>query len=109
MDLYCVMGNPVEHSRSPWIHARFAELTGQSLHYGRRLLPLGGLADGIAAFRADPSGTARGCNITVPFKFDAPALTQHLTPRAELARAVNILRFDDDGIHGDNSDGIGLV
>ena len=109
MDLYCVMGNPVEHSRSPWIHARFAELTGQSLQYGRRLLPFGGLADGIAAFRAEPDGLARGCNVTVPFKFDAPVLAHHLTPRAELARAVNILRFDDDVIHGDNSDGIGLV
>ena len=39
MDLYCVMGNPVEHSRSPWIQARFAELTGQALDYRRRLVP----------------------------------------------------------------------
>ena len=86
MDLYCVMGNPVEHSRSPWIHARFAELTGQTLDYGRRLAPLDGFAEAVAAFRADPRGTARGCNVTVPFKFDAAALAQHLTPRAALAR-----------------------
>mgnify|MGYP002141165478 CR=1 FL=1 len=39
-DHYCVLGNPVEHSRSPWIHTRFAELTGQSLQYGRRLVEL---------------------------------------------------------------------
>jgi len=109
MDLYCVMGNPVEHSRSPWIHARFAELTGQALNYGRRLAPIGGFADAVAAFRADPSGTARGCNVTVPFKFDAAALAQHLTPRATLAHAVNVLSFREDGIHGDNSDGVGLV
>jgi shikimate dehydrogenase len=110
MDLYCLMGNPVEHSRSPWIHARFAELTGESLTYGRRLVPLGGFAQAVAAFRAEPSGTARGCNITVPFKFDAAALAaQHLTPRAALAQAVNVLSFDDQGIHGDNSDGAGLV
>ena len=109
MDLYCVMGNRVEHSRSPWIHARFAELTGQALNYGRRLAPIGGFADAMAAFRADPSGTARGCNVTVPFKFDAAALAQHLTPRATLAHAVNVLSFREDGIHGDNSDGVGLV
>jgi shikimate dehydrogenase len=109
MDLYCVMGNPVEHSRSPWIHARFAELTGQTLDYGRRLVPLGGFDEAVAAFRADPAGTARGCNVTVPFKFDAAALAQHLSPRAALARAVNLLSFKEDGIHGDNSDGAGLV
>ena len=109
MDLYCVMGNPVEHSRSPWIHARFAELTGQSLDYGRRLVSIGAFDEAVDAFRADAAGTARGCNVTVPFKFDAAALAQHLTPRARLAQAVNVLSFRDDGIHGDNSDGIGLV
>ena len=110
MDLYCVMGNPVEHSRSPWIHARFAELTAQTLDYGRRLVPIDGFADAIAAFRADPRGTARGCNVTVPFKFDAAQMARaHLTPRATLAGAVNVLSFRGDEVHGDNSDGIGLV
>jgi len=108
-DLYCVMGHPVEHSRSPWIHARFAELTGQQLQYGRRLAPLDDFAGAVAAFRAESSGTARGCNVTVPFKFEAAALSRHLTPRATLAQAVNVLSFLDDGVHGDNSDGIGLV
>jgi shikimate dehydrogenase len=113
MDLYCVMGNPVEHSRSPWIHARFAELTGQSLSYDRRLVPLGTFAEAVDAFRADPAGTARGCNVTVPFKFEAGALAaRHLSPRAALAGAVNTLSFatgGPDGVHGDNTDGAGLV
>ena len=114
MDLYCVMGNPVEHSRSPWIQARFAELTGQTLDYRRRLVPLGGFAEAVAAFRADPAGTARGCNVTVPFKFDAAEVAAgHLTPRAALAGAVNTLVFDDPAtggaIGGDNTDGAGLV
>ena len=109
MDLYCVMGNPVEHSRSPWIHARFAELTGETLDYGRRRIELGGFAEGLAAFRADPAGTARGCNVTVPFKFDARDAAQHVSERAALAEAVNTLSFRDDGVHGDNTDGVGLV
>ena len=113
MDLYCVMGNPVEHSRSPHIHARFAELCGQQLDYGRRLIPLGAFAEGIAAFRSEAAkrgDTARGCNITVPFKFEAAALAQHTSERALLAQAANTLRFDADGsIHADNTDGIGLV
>ena len=105
-DLYCVMGNPVEHSKSPWIHARFAELTGQHLHYGKRLIPLDGFARGVAAFRAEGG---RGCNITVPFKFQAAPLATELTPRATLAQACNVLRFDGDRVLADNTDGLGLV
>jgi shikimate dehydrogenase len=106
MDLYCLMGNPVEHSRSPWIHARFAELTGQALRYEKRLVPLGGLAQAVRDFRAEGG---KGCNVTVPFKFDSPALATQLTPRARLAQASNTMRFEGDSVLGDNTDGIGLV
>lgn len=106
MDKYCVMGNPVEHSRSPWIHARFAQLTGQDLQYGKRLVPLDGFAAAVRAFRAEGG---KGCNVTVPFKFESPALATRLTPRAQLAQASNTLRFDGDEVLGDNTDGVGLV
>lgn len=106
MDRYCVMGNPVDHSKSPWIHARFAALTGQTLEYGKRLVPMDGFAEGVRAFRAEGG---KGCNVTVPFKFEAFGLADVRSARAELAGACNTLRFDADGIHGDNTDGIGLV
>ena len=106
MDLYCVMGNPVEHSKSPWIHARFAELTGQSLHYGKRLVALDGFSAAVQAFIAEGG---RGCNITVPFKFEAAALASHTSERARLAQACNVLTFKDGAILADNTDGAGLV
>ncbi|HWI83254.1 MAG TPA: shikimate dehydrogenase, partial [Ramlibacter sp.] len=100
-DRYCVMGHPVEHSRSPWIHARFAQLTGQAMTYEKRLVPLGGFATALRAFQAEGGS---GCNVTVPFKFDAAALAGRPSPRARLARACNTRRFDGDGIFGDNTD-----
>lgn len=106
MDRYCVLGNPVEHSRSPWIHARFAQLTGQQLEYGRRLAPLDGFAQTVQAFRTEGG---KGCNVTLPFKFEAAALATELTPRAQLAQACNTLRFDGGRVLADNTDGIGLV
>ncbi len=117
MDRYAVAGNPVEHSRSPFIHAEFAKQTGQALHYGRLLCPLGGFADAIEAFarseRDDqndaPRGPARGCNVTVPFKFDAFRRAPRHTERAALAGAANTLRFDAQGWLADNTDGCGLV
>ena len=106
MDQYCVMGNPVAHSQSPWIHARFAELTGQSLHYGRRLVAADGLAEAVRDFAAEGG---KGCNITVPFKFEAQALARRTSERAQLAQAANLLSFEPEGIFADNTDGIGLV
>jgi shikimate dehydrogenase len=109
MDLYVVTGNPVAHSQSPFIHAAFARQTGQQLDYGRLLCPLDDFAATLRRFVADSDGgTVRGCNVTVPFKFDAFALATRHTARAALARAVNTLRFDGGDWLGDNTDGAGL-
>lgn len=105
-DRYAVAGNPVAHSRSPAIHARFAAQTGQAVAYDRLLCPLDAFADTVRAFAA---GGAKGANVTVPFKFEAFALAARRTPRAELAEAANTLRFDADGWLADNTDGVGLV
>ena len=105
-DLYCVMGNPVAHSRSPAIHARFAELTGEHLVYERCLLPIDGFVQGVRDFIARGG---RGCNVTVPFKIEAAALATHRSERVQLAGAANTLVFAPDGIHADNTDGLGLV
>ena len=110
MDRYAVVGNPVEHSRSPFIHAAFAQQTGQALHYGRLLCPLDAFEPTLRRFAADRSeGPVRGCNVTVPFKFDAFRLASHRSDRAQLAQAANVLRFDADGWFADNTDGVGLV
>ena len=110
MDRYVVTGNPVEHSQSPFIHAEFARQTGQVLDYGRLLCPLDAFAATVQRFAADATGgAARGCNVTVPFKFEAFALAPRHTARATLAQACNTLRFDVDGWLGDNTDGAGLV
>jgi len=105
-DLYAVAGNPVAHSQSPFIHASFAAQCGQDLVYERLLCPLDGFKTSIEAFVARGG---RGCNVTVPFKFEAFALATRHSTRAELAGAVNTLRFDANGWWGDNTDGLGLV
>jgi len=106
-DLYCVMGNPVAHSRSPWIHARFAQLTQQPLVYQRRLVPLDGFAADLQQLLQ--SG-GKGCNVTVPFKLDAAQAAHSRSPRVALAGAANTLVIGADGhIHADNTDGLGLV
>lgn len=106
MDRYCVMGHPVEHSKSPWIHARFAQLTGEPVAYGKRLIGLDEFPQAVRAFVAEGG---KGCNITVPFKFQAASLVTHRSARAALAEACNILTFRDGEILGDNTDGVGFV
>jgi shikimate dehydrogenase len=106
LDRYAVIGNPIAHSKSPEIHARFAAQTGQRLSYERLLAPLDGFA---AIVRTFVKLGGKGANVTVPFKLDAFDMATTLTERARTAGAVNTLRFDGDTILGDNTDGVGLV
>ena len=104
-DRYAVIGNPVAHSKSPWIHTEFARATGQALRYEAIEAPRGGFADAVAAFRA---AGGKGLNVTLPFKEEAYALCAEASERARLARAVNTLVFREKTF-GDNTDGAGLL
>lgn len=107
LDHYAVYGNPVKHSKSPQIHAAFAEQTGQQLHYRAHKVELGRFAEVAEQFFAHGG---KGLNITVPFKLDAFEFADQLSGRARRAGAVNTLAIQDDGtIYGDNTDGVGLV
>jgi len=102
---YAVIGNPVAHSQSPAIHARFAELTGRKIAYERIEAPLDGFEPAVAAFR---EAGGRGLNVTLPFKQAAFRYCEESSDRARAAQAVNTLVFADR-VRGDNTDGIGLV
>ena len=107
LDHYAVYGNPVKHSKSPQIHAAFAEQTGQQLHYRAHKVELGRFAE-VAAQFFEHGG--KGLNITVPFKLDAVEFADQLSGRARRAGAVNTLAVQEDGsIYGDNTAGVGLV
>ncbi len=105
-DHYVVIGNPIEHSKSPAIHTQFALQTQQALRYERLLVALDGFD---AAIKNLVASGVRGANVTVPFKLDAYHVATDLTPRARAAGAVNTLKFEDNKIIGDNTDGVGLV
>lgn len=102
-----VFGNPVAHSKSPFIHAQFARQLGIEHPYGRVLAPLDSFVATMENFFA--SG-GKGANVTVPFKELAFERADTLTERAALVGAVNTLkRLDDGRLLGDNTDGIGLL
>jgi len=105
-DRYAVIGNPIEQSKSPLIHTAFAQVTGQDIVYSKVLSPLGDFATTVDAFRA---AGGRGMNVTAPFKLDAFAYATDLAPSAQLAGAVNALKFEGDKVFAENFDGVGLV
>ena len=105
-DRYAVIGNPIEQSKSPLIHTAFARVTGQDIDYGKVLGPLGGFAAAVDDFRA---AGGRGMNVTAPFKLDAFAYATDLAPSAQMAGAVNALKFVGERVYAENFDGVGLV
>jgi shikimate dehydrogenase len=105
-DRYGLVGHPVEHSRSPFIHTLFARQTGQNLTYE--------LIDALpAAFETAVRGFGaaggKGLNVTVPHKEAAFALVDEASEAAHAAGAVNTISIDGDRLHGDNTDGIGFI
>ena len=107
IDKYAVIGNPIEHSKSPEIHAAFAKQTGEAISYIRLLGNPDDFAGDVRRFLATGG---RGLNVTVPFKEQAWRLADELSERAHTAGAVNtLILLENNLLRGDNTDGVGLV
>ena len=106
MDKYAVVGNPIAHSKSPFIHAAFAKQCGQNLQYSALLSQETEFEKDLKEFFNE----GLGLNVTVPFKLKAYEFADQLSETAKKAGAVNTLIKKECGqIVGDNTDGIGLV
>ncbi len=106
-DRYAVIGNPIEHSKSPLIHAAFARQTGEAIEYGRLLGRLDDFEGDAKRFFTEGG---KGLNVTVPFKEQAWRMADELSQRAHTAGAVNtLIRLENNQLRGDNTDGVGLV
>jgi len=107
-DRYAVIGHPIAHSKSPFIHGLFAQATGQDMVYEAidGGAEPGGFERALAAFRA---AGGRGMNVTLPFKLAALAVADSASEDARLAGAANTLSFEGGRIEARNTDGIGLV
>jgi shikimate dehydrogenase len=106
LDRYGVVGHPVSHSLSPFIHGMFARETAQAMSYQPYdVMP----ADFAAHVREFFRHGGRGLNVTLPHKIAAVHVADELTGRAAQAAAVNTLALEDGHILGDNTDGAGLV
>jgi shikimate dehydrogenase len=106
MDRYAVIGFPVQHSWSPFIHGMFAKQTAQDMQYRLLETPPEQLIPIVSKFFAEGG---KGLNVTVPHKQAMAALVTYRTPRAEIAGAVNTIALQGDDLLGDNTDGVGLV
>jgi shikimate dehydrogenase len=106
IDRYGVMGYPISHSRSPVIHRLFALQTGQNIQYELLQVTPEKLETAVRQFQRTGG---KGLNITVPHKRAVARLSDHVSERARTAGAVNTLSFVEGEIHGDNTDGIGLL
>jgi len=106
MSRFAVVGNPVGHSLSPVIHAKFARELNMSISY-EKILSSEQLFERQVTDFFDEGG--QGLNITSPFKQRAFALADERTPRCLSAKAANTLWREGTRLFADNTDGIGFI
>lgn len=105
---FIVIGNPINHSKSPQIHQAFARALALDISYQRQFCP-DDKASFHAVIEAFFAGGGQGANVTLPFKTWAFELCDELSEHAQAAQAVNTLMLKNNKLYGDNTDGRGLV
>ena len=104
---FAVVGNPVEHSLSPRIHAAFARQGRRQIDYRAERVEVDDFEGWVSAFF---NAEGHGLNVTLPFKTRAFDMADTVSDRAQLTGAANFLTANEaGGIHADNTDGKGFL
>ena len=98
---FAVLGDPVEHSRSPQLHEAMLGIAGLKGEYVRLKADEEMLSSAVEDLRA---GHWHGLNVTMPLKAAAAALADSLSPTAERSGSVNTLVRERRWIRGESTD-----
>ena len=103
--VYTILGNPVEHSKSPDMHnAAFVQLKINACY-----IPLEAKINEIESIcEMIRSGTISGSNVTIPYKEEIVQYVDVLTEEASIIGSVNTLYPRKGKLIGDNTDGLGF-
>jgi shikimate dehydrogenase len=103
---YAVLGQPIQHTRSPPMHnAALRALEMDAVYLPYEVAP-GQLMEVLHAMRAMGFG---GVNLTIPHKEVAFAGITDLDESAQLVGAVNTVQFTEAGLKGFSTDGYGIL
>lgn len=107
-----VLGHPIKHSKSPFLHQAAYRVLGEPISYQRLETSQDQLGQVFASH--GPSDGTRGFSVTMPLKEEVKGYLDHLTPLAQLVGVVNTVywRPSPEGKQlawGHNSDLAGIV
>ena len=102
---FVLLGHPLGHSLSPFLHTRLFALNGREAVYTLEDVPPGQLPESFPALL----GRIRGCNVTIPYKQAVIPFLTALQGRAELYRSVNTVAVTETGAVGYNTDAEGFL
>lgn len=102
-----VIGDPVNHSKSPLIHNFWLTKLGIDAEYRVRHVTADGLAAYFRLARCDPSW--RGCNVTLPHKQAVRWHVDSVDPVANVIGAINTVKNFGDHLAGTNTDCDGFM
>ena len=96
-----LLGDPVDHSKSPTIHAAALAATGIEGTYTTRRTDAAGVVKAVAELR---DGVLDGANVTMPLKRAALDAADTASVDAIRAGAVNTLTVRAGAVRVDNTD-----
>jgi shikimate dehydrogenase len=98
---FAVLGDPVEHSRSPLLHGAMLEIAGLEGSYEKVRADERALASSVEGLR---NGEWDGLNITMPLKSAAARMADTLSTTAARSGSVNTLMRSGGTVSGESTD-----